>query len=335
MSRYPRRTPQRVMRALTAAALAGTFALGLGGVATVGAQEASPEASPAAVACLAPELPPGTPTPMEEGAPAAMASPMAEEAQAEEATPEPGTPADDATAAEIEAAVMNYAACFNTGDPAKYVALETERYWLDTYGTTNPYDVIASEVGVPFTADVLSVENEMTYPDGRVSADVEVILGNHWFQHLRMFFVQDGGYWKLDQEVLLRPEPEGDTVVVGVALGDPSNEYSITPNVSSTVAMPVLIFQATNGGQEVHELVVLQLPEGADPMGLIDGSISFDQVTFIGAVDDIAPGETKSLALVNLPAGVYTLACFLTAPDGKSHFEHGMYTQFEVTAPAA
>jgi uncharacterized cupredoxin-like copper-binding protein len=195
--------------------------------------------------------------------------------------------------------------------------------------------VLASEQGAPFTANVLSVENEMTYPDGRVSADVEVILGDHWFQHLRMFFVQDAGYWKLDQEVILRPEPEGDTAVVGVALGAPDNEYAIAPNTSSVVAMPVLIFQATNGGQEVHELVVLQLPEGADPMGLVDGSISFDQVKFIGAVDNIAPGETKPLALVNLPPGVYTLACFLSAPDGKTHFEHGMYTQFEVTAPAA
>jgi hypothetical protein len=117
------------VRALTvAAALLGIMTLGLSPAPVVSAQDASPEASPAAVACMAPELPPGTPTPMEEGTPAEMASPMAEMAEAEEATPEPGTPADEATAAEIEAAVMNYAACFNTGDPAKHVALETPRY---------------------------------------------------------------------------------------------------------------------------------------------------------------------------------------------------------------
>jgi uncharacterized cupredoxin-like copper-binding protein len=320
------RGPVALVRWLTVgcavlALLAGGFVRGT----AVRAQEASP--TPAV--CDAPALPPGTPTPQMEGSPVAE-MPSAEEA-APAASPQAGTPADEATTAAVTAAVNNYAACFNSGDPAKYVALETENYLLANYGSANPYDAIASESGGPrFTAELVSISNPMTYADGRVSADVEVILGGHWFQHETMYFVQDGAYWKLDEEVILTPEPAGDTAVVGVALGSPDNEYSITPNTDSVTQSPVLIFHATNGGQEAHELVVLKLPDGADPMGLFDGSLGFDQVQFLGGVFDLAPGESQDLALVNLDPGEYTLICFFTAPDGKSHAEHGMVTTFTV-----
>jgi uncharacterized cupredoxin-like copper-binding protein len=174
----------------------------------------------------------------------------------------------------------------------------------------------------------------MTYADGRVSAEVEVILGGHMFQHEIMYFVQDGEYWKLDEEVILTPEPEGDTAVVGVQLGAPDNEYSITPNADAVTQAPVLIFHVTNAGQEAHEMLVLLLPEGADPKGLLDGSLGFDKVQFLGGVFDLAPGGAEDLALVNVDPGTYTLICFFPAPDGKSHAEHGMVTQFTVNPPA-
>jgi uncharacterized cupredoxin-like copper-binding protein len=323
------------------AAGCAALALVVGGFvqnATVRAQEASPTAT----VCVAPELPPGTPTPQMEGSPEAMGGmemgtpPAVAEPPGAEASPEPGTPADEATAAAIEATIANYVACFNSGDPANYIALETENYWVNNYGSANPYDAIASESeGPPFTAEIVSISNPQTYADGRVSADVEVILGGHWFQDLTMFFVQDGEYWKLDEEIQNAPEPEGDTAVVGVALGTPDNEYTIVPNATSVVQPEVLIFHATNGGQEAHELLVIQLPEGADPMGLLDGSVSFDQVTFIGGVFDVAPGASQDLALIDLEPGTYTLICFFPSPDGTPHAALGMVTTFEVTAPAA
>ena len=51
--------------------LAVLFSLVLVTPAAAMAQDASPAASPMAGPCVAPELPPGTPTPMEEGTPAA------------------------------------------------------------------------------------------------------------------------------------------------------------------------------------------------------------------------------------------------------------------------
>jgi uncharacterized cupredoxin-like copper-binding protein len=320
-------------RLLAASGVALALVVGQGGA--ISAQDATP--SPVATECVAPELPPGTPTPMLEGSPEAMpemegiegtppavATPEAEAAEA-------GTPADEATTAEITAAVENYIACTNSGDPAKFVALETANYLMSNYGTTNPYDAIAQEEeGGGFTIELVAITNPVTYSDGRVGADVEAIANDHWYVKVAWKFAEEDGYWKLDEETFLTPEPEGDTAVVGVALGSPEDEYSITPNATSNLQSEVLIFHVTNGGAEAHEMIVLQLPEGADPAGLFDGSVGFDQVTFIGGVFGIPPGGSQDLALVNLEPGDYTLICFFPAPDGKSHAEHGMVTTFTV-----
>jgi len=273
---------------------------------------------------------------MMEGSPEAMGEMAGMEATpAAEAAAEPGTPADEATATEITGAVENYAACYNTGDPTKYIALRTADSLMDEFGSSNPYDAIVSEQeNGPMTVELVSISNQMTYADGRVSADVDFILGEHWFQSETMFFAMDGDTWKLDQEVVLTPEPEGDTAVVGVALGSPDNEYSITPNTPSNTQSEVLVFHVTNAGAEAHEMIVLQLPEGADPAGLLDGSVSFDQVTFIGGVFGLEPGDAQDLALVNLEPGDYTLICFFPSPNGTPHAALGMVATFTVDPPA-
>lgn len=318
-------------RLLLTGGVALALVMGQGGAVT------AQDASPVATECDAPELPPGTPTPMMEGSPEAM--PEMEEgmgtpeasAAGDAELPE-GTAADDATAAEIMAAVENYVACYQSGDFAAVHALETENYLLENYGSANPYDAIASDEseGAPFTVQLVSISNPMTYEDGRVSADVEIILNDHWFWHIRQFYADGGDYWLLDQEITLKPEPEGDTAVVGVALGSPDNEYSLVPNTSSVLENEVIIFHAVNGGAELHELIVAQLPEGADPMGLLDGSVAFEDVKFIGAVWDIAPGEEADLALVNLPPGTYHLLCFYPTPEGVPHLAEGMVAVFTV-----
>ena len=68
----------------------------------------------------------------------------------------------------------------------------------------------------------------------------ETSFAAHMFQHEIMYFVKDGGYWKLDEEVILTPEPQGDTAVVGVQLGSPDNEYTIIPNADSVTVLRTL-----------------------------------------------------------------------------------------------
>jgi hypothetical protein len=338
MSRHRRDHASHDLAMIVRGLAIGLALLALAGVSITHAAVAS--AQETATECVAPEPPPGTPTPMEERTPEAMAE---MEHEVEEATPVAGTPADEATAAQVQAAVQNYAACYNTGDPTKWVPLLTENYLVATYGSANPYDAIAQEEGFPHpAAELVSIGNAMTYDDGRVSADVEAILGEHWFVHSRLFFVEDEGYWKLDQEDFLKPEPEGDTVVVGVNFVEVVDEatgettYAFEPNVATITQQPVIILRAISpeANQEMHEMAVIQLPEGAEPTGLLDGTVPFEDVRFIGVVFDIPPGGQQDLALVNLEPGTYWLVCFFPSPDGTPHIARGMVTQITVVAPA-
>jgi uncharacterized cupredoxin-like copper-binding protein len=95
----------------------------------------------------------------------------------------------------------------------------------------------------------------------------------------------------------------------------------------------VLIFHAINAGTVDHELVVVKLPEGADPAGLLDGSIADSDIEFLGQVS-VAVGEQADMVLVGVEPGVYTLVCFFPDDTGAPHAANGMVATFEVTAPA-
>jgi uncharacterized cupredoxin-like copper-binding protein len=325
-----RRAPSR-WPALSRLLIAGFAALallggGLGRGAPVYAQDASPEASPVTGPCDAPALPPGTPTPRVEGSPVAE-MPGAEEA-APAASPEAGTPADEATTQTAVAAVQNIVNCLNSGNYEGVAALFTPNMVRQIAGTTNPYDVLDALQGLVFRD--FQTDGVATYADGRLSIEVTYLETEYQYVHERWWLVQDGDYWKLDGYDTLTPEPAGDTAVVGVALGSPDNEYSITPNTDSVTQSPVLIFHATNAGKEAHMLAVLKLPAGATIDQVMQDESLQQQTEFIGSIDYLAPGEAQDLALVNLPPGAYTLICFFPAPDGKTHAEHGMVTTFTV-----
>ncbi len=360
-----RRSTFRCARLAVAALALGVFSSA--GIASVGAQDAtpmaSPAASPAAVTCVSPGLPPGTPTPqddmsgMDMGTPGAeesmeMASPEAGESTemaSPEASPtETGSPADEADSATAIAVIQNYAACYNegqaTGDPGLYVVLESTTY-VTSQGYVTRYDRVDDELGSPFkTAKLLSVDNVMLWGDGRISADVQVLLGPYWFNEWRVFLTKQGDTWLWDQEVSLPSHPDVDTVAVnGINITETKDEstgdityafvsYSGSWDFTETDA---IIFNFTNSGQEAHEAILMQLPEGADPMGLLDGSVAFEDVTFIGGVFDIEPGTSADLTVVGLPVGTYTLVCFFPAPDGAPHAAHGMIQQFNIVAPAS
>lgn len=363
-----------MLERLKIGALAGLLAIavvGMSGFAAVSAQDATPtsDGTPMAAECVSPGLPPGTPTPMDEGmegmdmgspeAAAGMASPEAAEEMASpeameipEVTPIPeGQPADEATAAAITATLENYVACYNqgqaTGDPSLYVALETANYWM-YLGYPNPYDRVADEMGSPFSsATALGISDPLVYDDGRVSGDINLMLGDHWVLKQRVFLVQEDDVWKWDAEAILPPDlSDFDSVsVVGINIVETADESTgektyefmfpaFTAGAVTITQIEALNFTVSNTGEELHETFVLQLPEGADPLGLLDGSVPFEEITFYGGVFGIAPGQTMELALVNLEPGVYTMLCFFPGPDGAPHAANGMIAQFEIVAPA-
>lgn len=353
MSRHPRNGVGRMFVGL--AALLALVVASFGGLATVSAQEATPDGSPMATECESPGLPPGTPTPMDDmegmdmGSPEAMddmamGTPEGEDMMMPEATPLPeGTEADEETTAAIIAAIENYAACYSeslaTGDPSLFVALESENFWRDQ-GYSNVYDRVADEMDNPFSSLTLhAVDNPMTYDDGRVSGDMYITLGDHWYQGFRVFLVEEDGIWKWDAEAYLPPDPDVEQVSVkGVSLDEMTDEATGEVTYAFTFLGPAeiqeaeaIVFNVTNNGVELHEAVAVQLPEGADPMGILDGSVPFDQIEFLGGVFGIPPGVTQDLALLNLEPGTYHLLCFFPSPDGVPHAARGMIAEFTVT----
>jgi uncharacterized cupredoxin-like copper-binding protein len=333
MSRHPyRRDAYPAIRLLAVGcALLALLALSFARVSAVTAQEASPEASPVAGPCDAPELPPGTPTPQMAGSPEAGAPATPEAAASPEAEPE-GTPADEATTQEVTRAAQNLVNCINGGNYEGAAALMLPNAIMQIAGTDNPYDVVETLKGLTFNN--FKASNVETYGDGSVSVEVTYVQGEYQYTHERWYLVADNGYWKLDHFETLPPEPEGDTAVVGVQLGSDTDEYTIIPNTDSVTQTEALIFHATNAGKEAHMLAVLKLPEGVTADQAKQDPSLFGKAEFIGAIDYLAPGDQADLALVNLPAGEYTLACFFTAPDGKSHVQHGMVATFTVNPPA-
>lgn len=314
----------------------------------VTAQEATPGASPVAAECVAPELAPGTPTPMDdmaspegeapvteataEGTPEPAATPDGETEEAAPVAPEApvGTPAEGDEGEEIIAAVENLIGCVNGGNTEGAAALLTTDYMMAEFGTGNPYDVVMFLEG--FSFGEVTVDNPQTYEDGSVSADIQYQGSQYQITKERWYLVDEDGTLKLNDDSLETPEFDGDTAVIGVLLGENEDgSYYITPAVTSVTESEGLILHGKNEGVEPHEIVAFALPEGADPAGLLDGSIAEEDVEFYGQIS-LNPGEEGDLLLVGLPAGVMTLVCFFPGPDGAPHAMNGMISEIEITA---
>ena len=316
-----------------AGSLVAVMTLGLSPVG-VTAQDASPMASPVVFGeCVAPDLPPGTPTPMDMGSPVVeevpdIASPVAVE-PVEEAEAPVGTTAEGAEAEEIIGAMENIVSCLNSGNYEGTVALMTTNFMMSEFGTGNPHDVVMFLEG--FSFQVQSIDNPMTYDDGRVSVDFQYQETPYSVSAERWFFVDEDGTRKLDSVSFITPDIDVESsTIVGVALGENEDgTYFITPNTSTVVQSEAIIFHGRNDGAMPHEIVALRLPEGVDPMGLLDGSVSEEDVEFYGVIF-LQPGEEGDLTLLNVEPGTLTLVCFIPGPDGAPHAAHGMISQVEV-----
>jgi hypothetical protein len=264
----------------------------------------------------------------------AAASPAAAPAAASPTAAPAETPADATTTKTITAAVKNIVACVNIGNDKAVVALFTPNMIAQvTGGSTNPYDAVENVKGLKLRS--FHIVGVATYADGRDSAEVTYLVTKYQYVHERWWLIKDGKYWKLAGFDTLTPAPAGDTAIVGVQLGSPTNEYTIAPDTTSVTRSPVLIFHVANGGKVAHMLAVVTLPKGTTIAQVLADPSLRSKVVNIGRIDYLAPGEQQDLALVNLPAGDYTLASLFTAPDGKTEPEHGMVTTYTGNAPAA
>lgn len=318
--------PDTVRVAIVAFTVA-TGAAGAVGIASVAAQDSTP-----AVECVAPDLPPGTPSVMPEGGappPAAEGTPEPEHDMAamEEASPEQvevdaGTAsAEDVTAA-VTAAVENFAGCITAGDAEGVAALVTTNYLVAQTGSENPYDLVANFQVAPVTVEAIS--DVRTHEDGRVSVDV--LYGGFYapasLLHERWYFVDDAGTLKLDEAV-------GELYPADVVAQAELRDYEFALSQTTFAAGQSIAFELTNTGSEPHEMAIAQLPEGATLEQAFNGEIPFEEINFVG-VGFADPGETGYMAVTGLEPGTYTLVCFIPSPDGTPHFVKGMVGEFVV-----
>lgn len=299
---------------------------------TVAAQESSPQASPLTGDCVSPELPPGTPTPMEPEASPAVgdaleATPEGEVEIVPEASPEipVGEPAPDDVVVAAEAATLNGIHCLNSGDAVAFAALFTPEALMEECGTTNVYDAPMC-FGGNVSISEYEVSDVQVHDDGRVSVDLVLQFGSY-ITHERQFYVvaEDGSY-RLDLSPDLPVEiPEGATVIDG-ELAD----YEFILGQTSAPAGDIA-FNVTNTGEYPHEMVMLQLPDGVTVEALLEDESLFAEVQFFGFTF-AGPGQAAMpLVFADLEPGTYTLVCFVDVPEGVPHVMRGMVAEFEVT----
>ncbi|MBA2753093.1 MAG: hypothetical protein H0U40_01345 [Chloroflexia bacterium] len=297
--------------------------------------------------CVTPDLPPGTPTPMEEmgqpeGSPPAkdaaemdMGTPGSADAVESGEGPLPaaalptipaGTPADADVEGRVIAGAENLVSCFGSPDTEAAAALMTTAFTLIEFGTDNPYDVardIASDATPEITIE--SLGDAQTHDDGRLSVEIVFtgLFSPNTYLHHRWYFVPDGDHLKLDQWVWL-PVETAD-FLVEITMTDFAYELS----QSNIPAGQTIAFNGRNDGEYAHEIIVLQLPEGATVEQVVNGEIPEEDVRFYGFAI-AAPGQTAHFGLTDLEPGTYHIICYFDSPDGIPHVMRGMEAEFVV-----
>jgi hypothetical protein len=97
--------------------------------------------------------------------------------------------------------------------------------------------------------------------------------------------------------------------------------------------------QFKNGGVEYHMMAVVALKDGVTAAqlkkaALSDGDAAFGKIIKgdgdVPGTPDLVAAGTETATTTEMKAGHYGVLCFLQAPDGKSHLEHGMFKVFDV-----
>jgi uncharacterized cupredoxin-like copper-binding protein len=107
---------------------------------------------------------------------------------------------------------------------------------------------------------------------------------------------------------------KGDAVSVRL------DDFTVTPSATTLHAGRPYLFTVTNDGAATHELVI-------EPAGKVDQPLELEQSgkDIESEVEDIAPGQTKTLMWTFDQPGKYQMACHV-----PGHFEAGMKMAFEV-----
>jgi len=119
-------------------------------------------------------------------------------------------------------------------------------------------------------------------------------------------------------------EDREDVDNIGVIL----TEYSITLDAESAPAGEI-DWDVSNQGTTVHNFRVIATELAADALPVVDGEVNEEELDVVGGFSTALPAGESVLQQNDLDdAGPYVLICNI-----PTHYELGMYTAFEVTAP--
>lgn len=299
----------------------------VGGSGGSAAQDATP-----GVACVAPEIAPGTPTVMDEASPVNEPEMEMDMDMGEMAMPAVESAASSEESAAASAALDNVVACFAEGNFASFAALVTPNLTMALLGTSNVYDMpVALEGSAP--VELAHVGEAVVDDHGRVGLPLVysgifsapgIYTGETWY------FVEDNGTWKLDE---FRPGMIGDEVfpdatIVHVQMVD----YAFALDTNVVPAGPV-IFRVSNTSEngEAHVGAMVTLASEMSAQEIIQAeALPEDQVTgFVNAVF-LLPGQAGDFYVSDLAPGAYTLICDVPTADGTPHWMLGMVANFTV-----
>ena len=258
------------------------------------------------------------------------------------ATPTAVVAVDEATGAAIQDVIDSLAACLTAGNAETVTMLVTDRYLADAYGggermTKEDYVALAPMAPViPVT--IVSVGPIGLNSRDTASTQVVTVQGNQLRTEEWTFLFRRSretsatptagdGHWLVHQVTLLPSNaPDGASEVTVMEDG---NAITITP---SQIDGPDVVFTIQNTDEAAHEFLALRLVEGAT----IDELIRPSSAVFPGNIEvlgqeTIPSGETRTMVLVGLEPGTYTVVCLLPDGDGVPHLALGETTTFTIS----
>ena len=128
------------------------------------------------------------------------------------------------------------------------------------------------------------------------------------------------------------------------ALTVKAGEYTYILKGSPKAGWVQINFQ--NAGVEDHMMAVFKLKPGTTNAQLKQAVLSSDQNAFnkiaapggdptVYGTPSLLSSKQSTATMTKLAAGTYGVMCFISAPDGKSHAEHGMYKVFTISGKSS
>lgn len=124
-----------------------------------------------------------------------------------------------------------------------------------------------------------------------------------------------------DREVARGPLPPAPPEVV-VTMDEFSFEHQ------STIPAGRVVFRAVNVGELGHRLSVLPIDDDVPPIKEQLRGSERRSAEPLGGLSARPPGGAGSFAVDLRPGQRYALVCFIVEPDGRSHAQLGMASEF-------